>query len=728
MADGIQVGSVNTTLTINTNDVNYPIFPYAYDSGYATNAGANTLTPGIVYNDYLYVAIMEDNTDTVDNRVTSVHRLNVADPVNSKWEIVTNGIWQGSGNALACMGVYNNRFYVLGGFFSSNPRGWTAYYDITTNLWQDAAVLNFGDSGYYASVNSKMATQVIVGCGNYLYHRIPGDYRDKGYWAMYKWDLNSLTSAPTVTSESPQSLAAGYAVTYGSDIYYLGGRTGTARHGTESTSNMGTIGFSSTGSTWYTQSVTKYDTTTNTWTSNALPPIPAITLRGTGITIAGSVIYIVMPYNNMCHYYDIKWGSTGTWKEFYYPVMDTGENTSLTFDPTRRCLWYIDSYGRLFKCELKPDYTPVTGWWNVANRMLLETIQVEPYTDATFSFTTTSSDFYNTNTVDVTFTIGSVGQQITSYTTISTSSPTITITALSSGVVGEISTSATASIIINTQGTNIELSNTSPTFYIDTEGEGIVVASIVQNLSKEILFTIDSQGSGFREIILNSTPNTTVLIDSDGTLLKNVFETSSATNTIIVTTDAIATINGVASGACDIKIDLINGVGGVYLNDVLITAPPMLEGWAVNCITGGHAAFTNYKFNGMFKIGGKFFATSESGLFEITGQEDNGNEIESYVATPLTDFGTMKLKSVPDVYIHMRSDGESQFRLVTDEDTDRSAYVLSYDERGGVHRRRKQLHKGIKGTNWQVEIKNKNNSRLEVAQIDMPIAVLARTI
>ena len=728
MAAGIQVDSVDTTITINTNDVNYPVFPYAYSAGYATNPGGNTLTTGIIYNDYLYVAIMEDDSETTDNRVTSIHRINVADPVNSKWEVVTNGIWQGSGSALACMGVYNNRFYVLGGYFSSVARGWTAYYDLVSGIWQDSTVMNFGDSGYYTSSSSKIASHVIVGCGDYLYHRIPHSDQTASIWASYKWNINSLTSSPTLTANSPEGMNGGYAVVYNNTIYYLGGRRSSTIGGSESTSGMPPVNSSSSSTTWYNQRVDAYNTTTNTWVAGALAPIPSVVTRGTGMVIAGSIIYIVMPYNNTCHYYDINWGTTGTWKQFNSPTVSIGENTSLTFDSVRRCLWYIDNYGRLFKCELKTDYTPVTGWWNVANMMLLETIQVEPYTDATFSFTTTSSDFYNTNTVDVTFTIGSVGQQITSYTTISTSSPTITITALSSGVVGEISTSATASIIINTQGTNIELSNTSPTFYIDTEGEGRVVASIVQNLSKEVLFTIDSQGSGFREIILNSTPNTTVLIDSDGTLLKNVFETSSATNTIIITTDANATINGVASGACDIEIDLINGVGGVYLNGVLITAPPMLEGWAVNCITGGHAAFTNYKFNGMFKIGGKFFATSESGLFEIAGQEDNGNEIESYVATPLTDFGTMKLKSVPDVYIHMRSDGESQFRLVTDEDTDRSAYVLSYDERGGVHRRRKQLHKGIKGTNWQVEIKNKNNSRLEVAQIDMPIAVLARTI
>lgn len=727
MAAGIQVGSVDTTITINTNDVNYPVFPYAYAAGYATNPGGNIITRGIVYNDYLYVSIMEDDSDTTDNRVTSIHRINVADPVNSKWEIVTNGLWAESGTYFAGVGSYQNRFYVIG-VGRSIAYGWTAYYDLPTNTWQNDSILNLGDSGYLTSATTKATSHVIVGLGNHLYYSIPGSNINYAYWSVYKWDINHLTSSPTITSDAAEAMNGGAGVAYGDDIYYIGGKRGNAHSGTHAIGNAPTIDYCTESSTWYSQTVQKYNTTTNTWVNSALPPIPAAFGRGTGVTIAGSVIYVVVPLSNVCHYYDITWGNTRTWQQFNYPTLSTGGTGSLTFDSTRRCLWYIDTYGCLFKCELKTDYTPVTGWWNVANTMLLETIQVEPYVDVPFSFTGVSSDFYNTTTTDVSFTLSAIGQQITLYPVLSTISPTIMITAIGSGVTGEISTSATATIIINTQGTNIELSNTSPTFYIDTEGEGRVVASIVQNLSKEILFTIDSQGSGFREIILNSTPNTTILIDSDGTLLKNVFETSSATNTIIVTTDAIATINGVASGACDIEIDLINGVGGVYLNDVLITAPPMLEGWAVNCITGGHAAFTNYKFNGMFKIGGKFFATSESGLFEITGQEDNGNEIESYVATPLTDFGTMKLKSVPDVYIHMRSDGESQFRLVTDEDTDRSAYVLSYDERGGVHRRRKQLHKGIKGTNWQVEIKNKNNSRLEVAQIDMPIAVLARTI
>lgn len=725
MADGIQVGSVDTTITINTNDINYPVFPYAYSSGYATNSGSNFITRGLVYNDYLYVAIMEDDSDTVDNRVTSIHRLNVADPVNSKWETVTTGIWAASGTYFAGMDSYQNRFYVIG-IGRSSSYGWSAYYDLESSLWYDGNMINLGDTGYVVSSTSRMTSHVIVGCGNYLYYTIPGADASYAYWNVYKYNLNVLTASPTITAGAAEAMNGGAGVTYGTDIYYLGGRRGTAHSGSQPIGSAPTIDYC--GSTWLSQTVQKYDTITDTWTNGAIPNIPAVMMRGTGITIAGSVIYIVAPASNACHYYDLKQGSTGSWIPLKAPTFSTSEHGSLTFDAARRCLWYIDTYGLLFKCELKPDYTPVTGWWNVANMMLLETIQVEPYTDATFSFSIQSSDIYSTNALDTTFTITAAGQQITSYIVTSVGSPTITIASTSSGVTGAIGISADATIILSTQGTNIELSNTSPTFYIETEGEGKVVASIIQNLSKEILFTIDSQGSGFREIILNSTPNTTVVIDTDGSMVKNIFETSSATNSITVVTDGNATINSVAAGACDIEIDLINGVGGVYLTGVLITAPPMLEGWAVNCITGGHAAFTNYKFNGMFKLNGKFYSTSEEGLFEITGQEDNGEEIESYVATPLTDFGTMKLKSVPNVYIHMRSDGESQFRLVTDEDTDRSAYVLSYDERGGVHRRRKQLHKGIKGTNWQVEIKNKNNSRLEVAQIDMPIAVLARTI
>ena len=176
--------------------------------------------------------------------------------------------------------------------------------------------------------------------------------------------------------------------------------------------------------------------------------------------------------------------------------------------------------------------------------------------------------------------------------------------------------------------------------------------------------------------------------------------------------------------------DLAFGFGTVTVsgsNPSIAVPPPTIDAWAVNGASGGHAGFINYKFTSIFKLGDTYFGTNENGLYRLEGDLDNEEDIESYVATAITDFGEPKLKAIGDVFTHMRCDGDAQIRVVTDEQRDRAGYAIRSDGREGIHRRRQKTHKGITGTNWQFEIKNIQSSRLEVAEIETRPVKLKRT-
>ncbi len=102
--------------------------------------------------------------------------------------------------------------------------------------------------------------------------------------------------------------------------------------------------------------------------------------------------------------------------------------------------------------------------------------------------------------------------------------------------------------------------------------------------------------------------------------------------------------------------------------------------WVINLKTGGHARYT--------------------------GDLSGATPVEAYALTPSTDFGTPHQKHVYDAYHDMRSSGDVELTTITDEETVIDGYIVPFDGREGLHRRRCQLARGVRGNQWQFKIAN----------------------
>lgn len=126
----------------------------------------------------------------------------------------------------------------------------------------------------------------------------------------------------------------------------------------------------------------------------------------------------------------------------------------------------------------------------------------------------------------------------------------------------------------------------------------------------------------------------------------------------------------------------------------------VISAWVVNLTTGGHARYV--------------------------GALDGSEQVDAYVVTPATDFGSPQEKLVSYIYAHMRSTGTTVITTVTDEQQECVGNDISDDGRAGVHRRGDKRPRGLKGGTWQIKFSNVDGSDFLLRQLEVTPVSSAR--
>jgi hypothetical protein len=114
--------------------------------------------------------------------------------------------------------------------------------------------------------------------------------------------------------------------------------------------------------------------------------------------------------------------------------------------------------------------------------------------------------------------------------------------------------------------------------------------------------------------------------------------------------------------------------------------------WAVNAVTGSVAQYDNYGFNSFASSAGAYLGASETGLYELAGDSDDGDSIIARVKSGLAQLAESRFTILRDAYIGMRSEGSFVLRIATgDGDT----YDYLFDSQN-MRSTRVQLGKGMR--------------------------------
>lgn len=152
------------------------------------------------------------------------------------------------------------------------------------------------------------------------------------------------------------------------------------------------------------------------------------------------------------------------------------------------------------------------------------------------------------------------------------------------------------------------------------------------------------------------------------------------------------------------------------------------QAWVLNTDSLGVTQYTNFPFDGLTSHGGRSFGLTATGLYELTGDDDDGAPIEALLRTGLTDFGTSYRKALPRAYLYLAQDGGVYLRVTTEWAGKRRQvwYTVTGRPSADAALRRVKLSRGLRGTSWQFEIANIDGGALDLRGAEVVPMVLSK--
>ena len=143
-------------------------------------------------------------------------------------------------------------------------------------------------------------------------------------------------------------------------------------------------------------------------------------------------------------------------------------------------------------------------------------------------------------------------------------------------------------------------------------------------------------------------------------------------------------------------------------------------GWMMNIETGAVSRYEGFNFNSMDGDIGSM----DDGIYSLSGDDNNGTPIDSFVVSPRVDFGTSHLKRLTDSYVSCSSDGELTLSTIVDGQ-EREYTVKAKSE---INTIKNNLARGTKNRYWQIKVANKLGSNFELESIELLPQVLSRRV
>ena len=174
-----------------------------------------------------------------------------------------------------------------------------------------------------------------------------------------------------------------------------------------------------------------------------------------------------------------------------------------------------------------------------------------------------------------------------------------------------------------------------------------------------------------------------------------------------------------------------NLADGVLLYVTLRLGDSDYVGWVLNTATKAPSQYTNWAFDSFATFKGKDYAAGPNGLVQVTGSDDDGGAIAASLRTFLTDFGTSRLKRVPDVYIGAATDGTLVVKVLTRDPATGAHHEDWYTvarTNPGHGTGQAQIGRGLKSTWWAIELCNKAGASLDLDSIAFRPILLDRRV
>lgn len=122
--------------------------------------------------------------------------------------------------------------------------------------------------------------------------------------------------------------------------------------------------------------------------------------------------------------------------------------------------------------------------------------------------------------------------------------------------------------------------------------------------------------------------------------------------------------------------------------------------WAMNTRTGAVTEYANYDFNSFAVVGNIAIGASATGLYELMGDDDDGEDIVARLQGGFLQFGGTHLSRLKAAYIALRGEGKVYLKIIGGDDTETVYRVDTRDMRSTkVH-----MGKGLRARYFAYEL------------------------
>jgi hypothetical protein len=123
--------------------------------------------------------------------------------------------------------------------------------------------------------------------------------------------------------------------------------------------------------------------------------------------------------------------------------------------------------------------------------------------------------------------------------------------------------------------------------------------------------------------------------------------------------------------------------------------------------------FTDYPFNSFCNFKGRQLAAGPSGLFTIGGDDDNGSDVEAFVETVLSNWGTQNVKRPRFCYLSFMG-GPLTFSVIDGELEEKSTIDLSPEDGDLPEVEQFHVPRTVAQRFWKFKIANKDGARFSI--------------
>jgi hypothetical protein len=233
-------------------------------------------------------------------------------------------------------------------------------------------------------------------------------------------------------------------------------------------------------------------------------------------------------------------------------------------------------------------------------------------------------------------------------------------------------------------------------------------------------------GSDNRDIIAQASITVPLVKVSPTGLVGTLGQASITVPLVTIDTEGHLDVRGSASITVPLPSIMANVPETVVIVDIsgdeeTVTGYALVLNLENNALT----EYDNYAFNSFAYFNGRYLGASETGIYNLTGRNDNDGTINAKARTGLQDGGSANRKGIEDAFVGLSTDGILTAKIVGDDKRTYQGKPIE-PRNDELVTERVKFGKGIRSRYLGMEFENKNGCDFTIESAELVIVPLTR--